>query len=75
MDELIEGGFNGEVLVVTDEPGYTLRLLKIQSPRAFMVLEAKAKRNINISETEVIWKALTEFIKKTKGGEPMLHYY
>lgn len=70
MDELINGGFNGEVVVVADEPGYIFRLLKIQSPRPFMVLEGKTKRNVNLSENEVIWKALTEFIKNTKEETP-----
>lgn len=70
MDELIQGGFNGEVVVVIDEPGYIFRLLKIQSPRTFMVLEGKTKRNVNLSENEVIWKALTEFIKNTSEENP-----
>ena len=54
MDELIEGGFGGEVVVVADEPGYAFRLLKLQSPRPFMVLEGKTKRNINLSELSLI---------------------
>lgn len=70
MDELIKGGFTGEVVVVADEPGYVLRLLKIQSPRPFMVLEGKTKRNINLAENEVVWKALSEFIKKTNEETP-----
>jgi hypothetical protein len=63
MDELIEGGLSGEVLVVIDEPGYIFRLLKIKSQRPFMVLEGKTKRNISLSENEAVWKALSEFIK------------
>jgi hypothetical protein len=70
MDELIKGGFNGEVVVVADEPGYIFRLLKVQSTRCFMVLEGKTKRNVSLSENEVIWKALAEFIKNTKEESP-----
>lgn len=70
MDELIEGGFKGEVIVVTDTPAYTITLLKLQTPRPFMILEGKTKRNVNLVENEAVWNALAEFIKNTPEDNP-----
>jgi hypothetical protein len=72
MEELLRSGHYGDdVVTVSETEAYVLRLLRVPPrPRKFMVLEAMAKRNLSLTDNEVVWKALTEFIKKTPEDSP-----
>lgn len=69
MDELKEY-FPGKRVIIDDNANHTLEMFTASTERKFMVLEATAKKNLNISDSNIVWNALTQFIKNTSEENP-----